>query len=153
MQLKLRISNLSQDGKDKVLEVHEARIKKIAALMPIISSLANRDMKDKHWIKIFNKLGQPMPANKAVSLTELLSYGVEDSREAIEEISSRASGEKGIENQVEEIEKKWNELNFLVNPYRDYKDKFIIGSVEEIMQALDDHQLKVQSMMGSRFVG
>lgn len=96
MQLKLRISNLSQDGKDKVLEVHEARIKKIAALMPIISSLANRDMKDKHWVKIFSKLGQPMPANKAVSLTELLSYGVEDAREAIEEISSRATGERGI---------------------------------------------------------
>jgi dynein heavy chain len=40
-----------------------------------------------------------------------------------------------------------------VNSYRDYKDKFIIGSVEEIMQALDDHQLKVQSMLGSRYVG
>ena len=45
------------------------------------------------------------------------------------------------------------ELNFLVNNYRDDKNKFIIGSVEEIMQALDDHQLKVQSMMGSRYVG
>lgn len=69
MQLKLRISNLSQDGKDKVLEVHEARIRKIGGLMPIISSLANRDLKDKHWKKIFDKLEQPMPANKAVSLT------------------------------------------------------------------------------------
>ena len=55
---------------------------------------------------------------------------------------------------------RWNKsrrngcsLNFLVNSYRDYKDKFIIGSVEEIMQALDDHQLKVQSMLGSRYVG
>jgi dynein heavy chain len=37
--------------------------------------------------------------------------------------------------------------------YRDYEDKFIIGSVEEIMQALDDHQLKAQSMLGSRYVG
>ena len=45
------------------------------------------------------------------------------------------------------------QLNFLVNGYRDYEDKFIIGSVEEIMQALDDHQLKVQSMLGSRYVG
>ena len=69
MQLKLRINNLSQDGKDKVLEVHEARIRKIAGLMPIISSLANRDLKDKHWKKIFDKLEQPMPANKSVSLT------------------------------------------------------------------------------------
>ena len=27
-----------------------------------------------------------------------------------------------------------------------------MGSVEEIMQTLDDHQLKIQSMMGSRYV-
>ena len=40
MQLKLRINNLSQDGRSKVLEVHEARIRRIAGLMPIISSLA-----------------------------------------------------------------------------------------------------------------
>lgn len=40
-----------------------------------------------------------------------------------------------------------------MNPYRESKDKFIIGSVEDIMQALDDHQLKIQSMMGSRYVG
>ena len=45
------------------------------------------------------------------------------------------------------------ELNFIVNPYREYKDKFIMGSVEDIMQALDDHQLKIQSMLGSRYVG
>lgn len=39
-----------------------------------------------------------------------------------------------------------------MNSYREAKDKFIIGSVEEIMQTLDDHQLKIQSMMGSRYV-
>jgi hypothetical protein len=53
MSLKLRISNLSKDGKDKVLDVHEAKVKKVTALMPIISALANRDLKDKHWKKIF----------------------------------------------------------------------------------------------------
>lgn len=91
-QLRLRISNLSVDDKDKVLDVHEARIRKIAGLMPIISALANRDLKDKHWKKIFDRLEQPIPINKAVSLTELLSYGVEEKREQIEEISARATG-------------------------------------------------------------
>jgi dynein heavy chain, axonemal len=53
---------------------------------------------------------------------------------------------------MEEIQQKWGALNFIVNNYREAKDKFIIGSVEEIMQTLDDHQLKIQSMMGSRYV-
>ena len=70
----------------------------------------------------------------------------------MEEISAKASGEAAIEMQLEEIKKKWLDLNFEVKSYRDYKDKFILGSVEDIVQALEDHQLKVQTMLGTRFV-
>jgi len=45
LQLKIRISNLSKDGRDKVLETHEGRIKYIISLMPIINSVANPDLK------------------------------------------------------------------------------------------------------------
>lgn len=75
-QLRIRISNLSKDGRDKVLDAHEARIKAIVNLMPIISSVANKDLKEKHWKKIYDKLEQPMVAGKPVSLTELISFGV-----------------------------------------------------------------------------
>ena len=44
-KLRLRIANLSKDGKDKVLDSHENRIRSIEALMPIISSVANIDLK------------------------------------------------------------------------------------------------------------
>lgn len=57
----------------------------------------------------------------------------------MEEISAKATGEAGIQEQIDEISKRWSELNFIVKPYRDYKDKFIIGSIEEIVQNLDDH--------------
>lgn len=40
---------------------------------------------------------------------------------------------------MEEIKKKWQELNFIVKSYRDYKDKFILGGVDEIVASLDDH--------------
>jgi hypothetical protein len=83
-QLKIRISNLSKEGRDKVLETHEARIKEITALMPIIISVANKDLKDKHWKKIYDKLEQPMIAGKSVSLTELLAFGIREKRELIE---------------------------------------------------------------------
>lgn len=53
-----------------------------------------------------------------------------DRKDAIEEISARATGERQIELQLEEIKGKWSQLNFLVMPYRESRDKFIIGSVE-----------------------
>jgi hypothetical protein len=52
--------------------------------MPIIVSVANKDLKDKHWKKIYDRLEQPMVAGKSVSLTELLSFGIMDRKEAIE---------------------------------------------------------------------
>jgi hypothetical protein len=52
--------------------------------MPIILSVANKDLKDKHWKKIYDKLEQPMVAGKSVSLTELLSFGIMDKKEAVE---------------------------------------------------------------------
>jgi dynein heavy chain len=63
-------------------------------------SVANKDLKDKHWKKIYDKLEQPMVAGKSVSLTELLSFGIMDRKEAIEEISARATGERQIETQM-----------------------------------------------------
>lgn len=52
--------------------------------MPIIVAVANRDLKDKHWKKIFEKL-DPLPnGGKSPSLVELLSAGIESRREPIE---------------------------------------------------------------------
>lgn len=83
-KLKIRIQNLSKDGKDKVLDSHESRIRSVEALMPIISSVANLDLKDKHWKKIFDKLEQPFNAGKIITLDELLHYGIIDKKDAIE---------------------------------------------------------------------
>ena len=69
--------------------------------MPIINSVANKDLKQKHWKKIYDKLEQPFTSGKPVSLTELITFGVMQKQDGIEEISARATGQKQIENQME----------------------------------------------------
>lgn len=51
----------------------------------------------------------------------------------MEEISARATGEAQIEAQVEAIKAKWAELNFIILPYKEYKDKYTMGTVEDIL--------------------
>jgi len=56
---------------------------------------------------------------------------------------------------MDEIKTKWGELKFIVNSYREAKATSLLSvfSDEEIdSKTLDDHQLKIQSMMGSRYV-
>jgi hypothetical protein len=42
--------------------------------------------------------------------------------------------------QLENITKKWSELQFIVLPYNDHKDKYKLTGIDEIISSLEDHQ-------------
>lgn len=151
-ELKQRLSNLSSDGKDKVLELFTIEVKQVSNNMGSIIALANKDLKPRHWRKIFDVLNPNWQPSKTFNFLELIANGVMEKKEALEEISSKASGEAQIDANIEAISKKWAELAFIVNNYREAKDKFVIGSLEEIISTLDDHQVSIQTMLGTRFV-
>lgn len=44
-------------------------------------------------------------------------------------------------------------MEFIVIPHRDSKDVFILGSVEEIQQVLDDSNININTIASSRHVG
>ncbi|MHA2024046.1 MAG: dynein heavy chain [Candidatus Thorarchaeota archaeon] len=92
-QLKIRIQNLSKEGKDKVLDMFILEIKDMSAKMPIFMSLGNKDLQERHWNEIFEILGIANRPMKNVNFQDLMTYGVENKKDQIEEISSRASGE------------------------------------------------------------
>lgn len=139
--LSQRLTN--KDGsKDKVLQTFILEINQMSIQMPVIVALGNKDLKPRHWKQVFEMLGMTQNT-KNFTLSELIANGVLDKKEQVEEISGRASGEAAIELQVESIQKKWQEMNFIVLNYKEQKDKFILGAVDEIIQTLDDHQVSV----------
>ena len=56
MQLTIRIKNLSKEDNDKVLDKHKERVASVSTVMPVIMALGNRDLKERHWKKIFEHL-------------------------------------------------------------------------------------------------
>jgi dynein heavy chain len=131
----------------------------MASLMPIVMALGNKDLNEGHWIQIFEIIDNGptfisnMQAKRPFNLQELIASRIEDHKDFVEEISSRASGEASIDDDLEKIKKEWSELAFTVDPYRTYKDKFILKEVGDVYQVLDDHQLKLQAMLANRYVG
>jgi hypothetical protein len=62
----------------------------------------------------------------------LVDNGIMKEYEKVEEISAFASGEANINSSLNEISAFWlNEAIFTVLSYRDSKDRFIIGDVED----------------------
>lgn len=68
-----------------------------------------------------------------------MDCGVLDVAQQVEDISGQATGESNIEQQCQQIEALWNETYFIVIPYRDMKDRYIIGTIEDVMTQLEDH--------------
>ena len=67
-------------------------------------------------------------------------------------LSMEASQEAALEDLLDHISSKWNSINFTVAPFKDVKDTFILGSVEDVTAALEDSMVTMSSILASRQV-
>lgn len=52
-----------------------------------------------------------------------------------------------------QVEDAWKSTEFIVLSHRDSKDVFILGGTDDIQVLLDDSQVNVSTIAGSRHVG
>ena len=109
-------------------------------------------MQEKHWVKVWALVDTPPATLLAFTLDQLLKQGIDAHLERVEEISASAAGEAGILKTVGEIAEMWQDTTFTVRPYRDTKDRFFITDVETLIEQLEDHQMTIQTSMGSKHV-
>ncbi|XP_071177565.1 dynein axonemal heavy chain 10-like [Mytilus edulis] len=60
-----------------------------------------------------------------------------------------------IEKGVKEVEETWNNMKFHAYSYMKGTSNrgFILGTIDEVLQILDDSAMNLQSMSASRFIG
>ena len=51
------------------------------------------------------------------------------------------------------MEDSWKSTEFVVIPHRESKDVFILGGTDDIQVLLDDSQVNISTIAGSRHVG
>ena len=122
------------------------------AKMPNILDLGNPSMKPRHWAKLFKAMGKPYHDDLVFCLKELLDYGCLDHMDLVGKLSATASGEAQLEESLIAIEKGWTDMKFITLSYRDSADVFVLGPLEETSTLLEDNQVTLQTMMGSRFI-
>ena len=120
--------------------------------MNVILELGNPNMKDRHWEKIFGALQQTYFENLTFALEELLSYGILNHQDLVSEVSAAASGEAQLEDSLSTIQNGWADMIFTCLNHRDQANIYILGSLEDIFTLLEDNQVTLQTMMGSRFI-
>ena len=74
-----------------------------------------------------------------------------DQKDAILSVSLEASQEAALEDLLDKVSAKWNTLEFTVLPFKDVKDAFILGSVEEVTAVLEDSLVTMSTILASRY--
>ena len=124
--------------------------------IPLIASLKNEAMKERHWNKLMDVTGVKFTMNpKTFTLNKLFEMNLAAFADQIGEIVNESMQELKIEKELRFVEEKWRSTDFALAKYSKNGEfrGWVLRSAEDIKVDLEDHMLNLQTMGGSRFVG
>jgi dynein heavy chain len=118
--------------------------------IPLIQSLRNPGMRDRHWDTLSTNLDIKFKLDEKLTLTDLLKMNLMDKIESIAKVCDVAGKEYAIENALDKMDEEWRSIQLEIIPYKDTGTSIMrIG--EEITRMLDDHIVMTQSMAFSPY--
>ncbi|KAJ8668953.1 hypothetical protein QAD02_000212 [Eretmocerus hayati] len=135
----------------KLAETVRIMIEEFKEHMPLIMTLGNPGMKARHWEQVSEIVGFPIKVDAAMTLAKVIDFGLDDYVPKFEAISEAATKEMNLEKALIKMHADWEDIDFLINPYRD-TGTHVIASVDDIQLLLDDHLTKAQTMKNSLYI-
>lgn len=128
--------------------------KDFLATIPLISMLAAKSMRDRHWEmlkQVTKKEFTPPYADKQLLLGGILALNLHEFTGDVEEICDQAVKELKIENLLKQINERWTGIEWQMETYKD-TDVPLLKMAEEDFESLEADQLTVQGTLASRYV-
>ncbi|XP_012271492.1 dynein heavy chain 3, axonemal [Orussus abietinus] len=138
-------------GARRIAEMVRGKVEKFKQFIPVLQTICNPGLQPRHWAQISAIVGTQVSPTPKSSLSEMIDLGLPVYINKLEEISSAATKEHGLEKNLKKMQDEWQEVFFDLTPYRDTGIS-VMAAVDDIQMLLDDHILKSQSMRGSPFV-
>ena len=120
--------------------------------LPIVSCLRAPGLKTRHWDQIHKIAGFKIEGEH-LTLKQLMDRGITDKVESIEIIATEAINESVLQGMLAKVAADWKDMDFELKPYKDIKNCWIIGSVDNVFELLDNSLVTIGAIMGSRYVG
>ncbi|XP_025020180.1 dynein heavy chain 10, axonemal, partial [Python bivittatus] len=133
----------------------EMKMKAFKESIPLLLDLKNEALRERHWRELMTRTGTSFDmATETFTLENMFAMELHKYSDVINEIVGSAVKELSIEKGVKEIIETWENMKFTVQRYfKGTQERgFILGTVDEIVQILDDNAVNLQSISGSRFV-
>ncbi|XP_004690685.2 PREDICTED: dynein heavy chain 10, axonemal [Condylura cristata] len=133
----------------------EMKMKAFKDSIPLLLDLKHEALRDRHWKDLMEKTGVFFEMTETFTLENMFAMELHKHVDVLNEIVTSAIKEIAIEKAVKEILDTWENMKFtVVKYYKGTQERgYILGSVDDIIQGLDDNTCNLQSIAGSRFVG
>lgn len=105
--------------------------------VPLIVTLRNPGMRDRHWEKIASTLGVDILPIENFTTEQIIAMNLKDNLDLIQKIGESAAKEYQIETALNKMENEWKEVNLQIHPYKETGTGVIKG-VDDISVILDE---------------
>jgi dynein heavy chain len=120
--------------------------------VPMIVTLRNPGMRDRHWVKIADLLGVDIMPIENFTTEEIIGLNLKNSLDVIQKIGESAAKEYQIEMALDKMEKEWESQTIQIHPYKETGTGVIRG-IDDVNGILDEHITMTQTIMFSAFKG
>ncbi|NXE97067.1 DYH10 protein, partial [Menura novaehollandiae] len=134
----------------------ETRMKAFRDSVPLLLDLKNEALRERHWQDLMERTGTKFEMKtETFTLENMFAMELNRHADVISEIVGTAIKELSIEKGMKEIIETWENMKFTILVYTKGTETrgSILGSVDEILEILDDNNVNLQSVLSSRFVG
>lgn len=139
--------------RNTVLGPVQSSVDQFKLFIPVLQALRNPAMKSRHWTKVEDAIGgKPIVRDSAFTLESILGLGMLEAKDQISTISTEATQELALEELLQKVVSKWSDVEFLTLSYKESKDTFILGGIEDVQVALEDSMVTMTTILSSRFV-
>ena len=119
-------------------------------ILPLISQLHSKFMQERHWKKLMRITQRDIAfSSPKFCLDDLIKLELYKYAEEVTELVDGAQKEAKIENKLHMIQATWEEQNF---EFKDYKEVPVLGSLDEIVEFVEQHAMELMGMMSSKDV-
>lgn len=130
----------------------EQDLKNLITSLRAITELQNPALRDRHWIELTKITNIRIKIDNKTTLEDLLELNLHKYEEDVRNIVEKSVKEVGIENLLKEIKSVWKQMKFEYELHARTKIETLKMS-EEMIEILEDHQVQLQNMLSSKFVG
>ncbi|EAX91539.1 Dynein heavy chain family protein [Trichomonas vaginalis G3] len=125
----------------------------IVPYIEVIELLSQGRMQTHHWNTLFESCGRPNAYYSQIKIDELISLGILQQKEKIQQITSTSQGESRLEHSFQAINSHWQEVHIPLLDIQDKKeDELMLGNLDSLFAQIADTQEQLDQMLSVPFV-